>query len=108
MVSKYLDDSVLYERVSQCISFKQEQSTYDFKRQWYLPDQRWELLHDILCMSNLPSDEDGLIIIGIDEENDYCVCDIKNFVVAHCGVSLHFLVFNRVRSLALLTVVIIS
>lgn len=36
-----------------------------------------DLLHDIICMANNPSNHDGLIIIGVDEETDYSICDKK-------------------------------
>lgn len=55
---------------------KQEGTAWDFKRQWHT--DKAELLFDIICMSNLVEHEDGLIIIGIDEEQDYSVCGVED------------------------------
>ena len=69
----------LEARVYRCISKKQEGNSWDFKRQWYEGEQgRINLLHDILCMSNLIADEDGIIIIGVDEGNNYSLCDVSS------------------------------
>ena len=68
----------LYNRVKYYISIQQEGETWDFKRQWYSEEDKEDLLIDIISMANLTVYEDGLIIIGIDEENDYCVCGVDN------------------------------
>lgn len=69
----------LKSRIHSAIARKQEGASWDFKRQWYDKEHgKNDLLHDIICMSNLLVDEDGIIIIGIDEENDYAVCDVSN------------------------------
>lgn len=64
------------DRVKNYISLKKEGEFWDFKREWHHEDFR--LLHDIICMSNQVSDEDGLIIIGVDEENDFRICDTSS------------------------------
>ena len=69
----------LKKRVLVYISKKHEGSSWDFKRQWYDNGKgKSDQLHDIICMSNLTGDEDGLIIIGVDEENDCKLCDVSN------------------------------
>ena len=69
---------LLHDRVKYYISLKQEGETWDFKRQWYTNEHKEDLLIDIISMANLVSREDGLIIIGVDEENDYSVCGVEN------------------------------
>lgn len=59
----------LTEQVANLISLKQEGDHWDFKREWYI--NKADLLHDIICMANNLSSQDGLIIIGVDEERDY-------------------------------------
>ena len=63
-------------RVKYYISLKHEGESWDFKREWHHEDFR--LLHDIMCMSNRVSDEEGLIIIGVDEENGFGICDVTS------------------------------
>lgn len=63
--------------IKELISFKQEGSYWDFKREWYTEGKLSDLLHDILCMANNLENRDAYIIIGIDEENDYCVTDVS-------------------------------
>ena len=66
-------------KVKEYISLRNEGEMWDFKRQWYDKEKgKAELLHDIICMANMVQDVDGLIIIGVDEENDYAICDVKN------------------------------
>lgn len=47
-----------------------------FQKEWH--QNKADLLHDIICMANNLSNQDGLIIIGVDEENDYSICDVIN------------------------------
>jgi len=56
------------------ISLKQEGDHWDFKQEWYI--NKADLLHDIICMANNLSSQDGLIIIGVDEERDYEIQDM--------------------------------
>lgn len=39
--------------ITNLISLKQEGAYWDFKREWYESDHNTDLLHDIICMSNL-------------------------------------------------------
>lgn len=66
----------LEREVESLISLKQEGEYWDFKKQWYDQNQRTSLLHDIICMANNLVNRDAYIIIGIDEECDYSVCDV--------------------------------
>ena len=69
---------ILEERVIEYISLHHEGEVWDFKRQWYDKEKgKTDLLHDIICMANTIEDEDGLIIIGVDEENDYSIKDVS-------------------------------
>lgn len=69
----------LEARVMRCISLRREGDSWDFKRQWHDKEkEKSDLLHDIICMSNLVQDEDGLIIIGVDEGNEYSIQDVRN------------------------------
>lgn len=68
----------LEKRVRHYISLRHEGETWDFKRQWYAKDKgKADLLHDIICMTNTIENEDGLIIIGVDEENGYTIRDVQ-------------------------------
>lgn len=68
----------LEKRVRHYISLRHEGETWDFKRQWYAKDKgKADLLHDIICMANTIENEDGLIIIGVDEENGYTIRDVQ-------------------------------
>lgn len=71
-----MNDSKLRYEVSRLISLKQEGDYWDFKREWYT--NKSDLLHDILCMANNLTSEDGLIIIGVDEENNYMIKNVEN------------------------------
>ena len=67
----------LEDRVKRYISLHHEGDSWDFKLQWHDKEKgKTDLLHDIICMANLTKDEDGLIIIGIDEENGYTIKDV--------------------------------
>ena len=68
------------EEIFDLISLKQEGPYWDFKREWYSREKQADLLHDIICMSNNMECRDAYIIIGIDEEHDYCIYDITNDV----------------------------
>ena len=60
------------------IAKKHEGSYWDFKREWYSNGHSNDLLHDIICMANNLSWRDAYIIVGVDEENDYSICDTSN------------------------------
>lgn len=66
------------EEILELISLKQEGAYWDFKKEWYEEGKQPDLLHDIICMSNNLENRDAYIIIGIDEENNYCVNDMTN------------------------------
>ena len=63
------------------IEKKQEGSYWDFKKQWYKTDENAkkseDLLHDIICMANNLTNNDGYIIIGVNEDEDYRSNDIS-------------------------------
>ena len=59
------------------INNKKEGPYWDFKKQWYLPEKKSELLLDIIAMSNNLANHDGYIIIGVDEEHDCSICDVS-------------------------------
>lgn len=63
--------------ILELVLLKQEGSYWDFKREWYSPDKKADLLHDIICMANNLSNRDAYIIIGVDEENDYSFSSVK-------------------------------
>lgn len=67
---------VLKEKIAELIKLKKEGKTWDFKGNWYT--SKALLLHDILNMANNETYEDSFIIIGVDENNDFSLVDIKN------------------------------
>ena len=75
MEVKYIMNTTFEDKIFELINLKQESEYWDFKRQWH--ENKADLLHDIICMANNLSDNDGYIIIGIDEENDYSIRDVK-------------------------------
>lgn len=69
----------LENRVKEYITIQHEGETWDFKRQWYDKEKgKADLLHDIICMANTIEDEDGLILIGVDEEDEYAIRDVTS------------------------------
>lgn len=69
---------MLKEEILKLIKLKHEGEYWDFKKQWYEEGKISDLLHDIICMANNLADRDAYIIIGIDEERDFCFVDVKN------------------------------
>ncbi len=65
----------LKEEILRLISMKQEGGYWDFKKQWH--ENRTDLLHDIICMANNLHNRSAYIILGVDEEQDYAVVDVK-------------------------------
>lgn len=65
------------QEIENLILLKQEGDYWDFKREWYTPQKKADLLHDIICMSNNLSNRDAYIIIGIDEETNYSFSSVK-------------------------------
>ena len=70
------DNIFLRNKVRQLCSLKQEGPYWDFKREWH--STKSDLLHDIICMANNLTKQDGMIIIGINEENNYSSVDVSN------------------------------
>lgn len=64
--------------IQNIINLKQEGSYWDFKREWYSNEKKADLLHDIICMANNLENKDAYIIVGVDEENDYIVKDVRS------------------------------
>lgn len=62
--------------IRRLIELRQEGEYWDFKKEWH--QNKSDLLHDIICMANNLSNHDGLIIVGVDEETDYTICDVAN------------------------------
>lgn len=63
--------------IRELISLKQEGPYWDFKREWYSQDKKVDLLHDIICMANNLENRDAYIVIGVDEERDYSLMNVK-------------------------------
>lgn len=74
-MGKKRENILLKNTVSFLIRTRQEGQYWDFKREWHTDNG--DLVHDIICMANNLSTNDGLIIIGIDEENDYYPCGVN-------------------------------
>ncbi|WZL75052.1 ATP-binding protein [Clostridiaceae bacterium 35-E11] len=68
----------VYSEILNIIDLKQEGSYWDFKSEWYSKGKKADLLHDIMCMSNNLENRDAYIIIGVDEENDHKIKDVKD------------------------------
>lgn len=64
------------EEILRLIALRQEGEYWDFKKEWH--KSKPDLLHDIICMANNLSNHDGFIIIGVDEETEYSICDVAN------------------------------
>lgn len=64
------------DEILELISLKQEGAYWDFKRAWH--DSNMDLLHDIICLANNLVNRDCYIIIGVDEETDYSICDVSD------------------------------
>ena len=68
-------NDIRVDQILRLISLKQEGAYWDFKKEWH--SQKSDLLHDIMCFANNLVNLDCYIIIGVDEGNDYAICDIK-------------------------------
>ena len=71
-----MDIFSLDAEIKKLILLRQEGEYWDFKKEWHI--NKADLLHDIICMANNPSLHDGFIVIGINEETDFSVCDVVN------------------------------
>lgn len=65
------------DEIESLVTLKQEGAYWDFKREWYFPEKKADLLHDIICMANNLENSDAYIVIGIDEENNYDIRDVR-------------------------------
>ena len=65
----------LKEEVIHLVTLEQEGGYWDFKKQWH--DNKTSLLHDIICMANNLHNRSAYIIIGIDEEDNFAIVDVK-------------------------------
>lgn len=65
------------EEIKELILLKQEDSYWDFKREWYAKDKK-QIYFMILCVWQIIYLIEMLIfIIGVDEENDYSFSSVK-------------------------------
>ena len=96
-------DKNLKEKVVELLNMKQEGEYWDFKQCWYDDSKKEDLLFDIINMANNVTDEDGLIIIGIENdtfkvagvENDEKRRNTQNLVDFIFAKDKHFLGGNR-------------
>ena len=65
----------LNKEINDLISIRQEGGYWDFKREWYT--SKSDMLHDIICMANNLQNHNAYIIIGIDEEMDCSIIDVR-------------------------------
>lgn len=72
------NELALLEEINILVSLKQEGGYWDFKKQWYEKEKKSDLLHDIICMANNLFNRDAYIIIGVDEEKDCSIVDVKD------------------------------
>lgn len=72
----------LFSEIIDLIELKQEGGYWDFKKKWYVDDNKGkqDMLHDIICMANNLENRDAYLIIGIDEEHDYSVENVESDV----------------------------
>lgn len=63
------------DEIKKLIEMKQEGAYWDFKREWH--SNKCDLLIDIICFANNLVNKDCYIIIGVDEEHDYTICDVS-------------------------------
>jgi len=74
------------------INERHEDFDIDFKREWYLPQKKADMLHDILCLSNNTENKDAYLVIGVDD--DYQVLgvtkEIKSNDIIDYMKSKHF------------------
>lgn len=65
------------EEVLKPVFLKREGSYWDFKSEWYSHGGKPDLLHDLIYMANNLENRDAYIIIGIDDENDFKLMNVK-------------------------------
>ena len=69
-------DIINKDLIKRLASLKREDEWWDFKSEWH--SSKVDLVHDILCMSNQLSTHDGLLIIGVDENDNWKIKDVSN------------------------------
>lgn len=69
-----LEKTKLIQLVEDLRTLHKEGEYWDFKKEWH--HEKQDLLHDIICMANNLSGQDGFIIIGVDEKTDFGYCDV--------------------------------
>lgn len=67
----------LSEEISKLIAMHQEGPYWDFKKEWYGKDKDEDQLIDIICMANNLMNRDAYIIVGVDENDNYSVHDVR-------------------------------
>ena len=71
-----MDQEELTALVVGLLATKREDDWWDFKQEHQ--HDKAELVHDIICMANNMECRDAYIIIGIDEEKECSIQDVKN------------------------------
>ena len=71
-----MDQEELTALVVELLATKREDDWWDFKQEHQ--HDKAELVHDIICMANNMECRDAYIIIGIDEEKECSIQDVKN------------------------------
>ena len=66
----------LSKKIIELVNLKKEGKTWDFKEKWYT--SKALLLHDILNMANNETSKDSFIIIGVDENDDFSLINVKD------------------------------
>lgn len=66
----------LSKKIIELVNLKKEGKTWDFKEKWYT--SKALLLHDILNMANNETSKDSFIIIGVDENDDFSLVNVKD------------------------------
>ena len=72
----FMDQEELTALVVELLATKREDDWWDFKQKHQ--HDKAELVHDIICMANNMECRDAYIIIGIDEEKECSIQDVKN------------------------------
>lgn len=67
----------MFEEIFKLICMHQEGPYWDFKKKWYGKEKDDDQLIEIICMANNLENWDAYIIIGIDEDNNFSVCDVQ-------------------------------
>ncbi|MFR0564063.1 helix-turn-helix domain-containing protein [Bifidobacterium porcinum] len=66
----------LDKEINELIKMCKEGPYWDFKKEWYHKEKDSDMLIDIICMANNKVDRDAYIIIGVDESDNYRICDV--------------------------------